>query len=187
MTKKTKRLILMGAGGFVLIWLILRKKRGQPLLPAAAGAPALTGSSLFDPIQFGEGSATVASGYASRLSQIAAYMRQHSGHLARIRGYASFTSHLDDPDEARAFNQELSERRAANVASILVDHGVPSDRVDVRGMGQSERGKIVTIEAVPYAVADFTGSGDGNGWLSGVIAKIKDAAARARQSAEWGD
>jgi outer membrane protein OmpA-like peptidoglycan-associated protein len=37
-----------------------------------------------------------------------------------------------------AYNQGLSERRAASVSSYLKDHGISSSRVSTKGMGEND-------------------------------------------------
>ena len=43
--------------------------------------------------------------------------------------------HTDDVG-SESFNQQLSERRAQSVADSLISHGVQSDRIQVRGLGE---------------------------------------------------
>jgi outer membrane protein OmpA-like peptidoglycan-associated protein len=53
------------------------------------------------------------------------------GTTVRISGYT-------DPRGSKAFNQDLSERRAEAVAAALLEAGVPSDRMVIEGLGEEQ-------------------------------------------------
>lgn len=64
------------------------------------------------------------------LDQVATSVGKYPGTVVRVEG------HTDSVGSA-AYNQTLSENRAQSVASYLVQHGVPSDRVAAVGYGLS--------------------------------------------------
>lgn len=66
------------------------------------------------------------------LEEIAQLLREHSSIRLSIEGHTDSTG--DD-----AHNQDLSERRAQNVRSMLIDkYGIAADRLEAKGLGESE-------------------------------------------------
>lgn len=63
------------------------------------------------------------------LRAVAANLRQYPGSLVRVIG------HTDNTGDA-GYNRDLSQRRAASVASVLIREGVESGRVVPSGMGE---------------------------------------------------
>lgn len=83
----------------------------------------------FDRLTFETGSATLEPGSQEQLAAVAAILASYPLVKLKIGGYT------DDVGDA-AFNQRLSEQRAANVRSALVQTGVAPDRLDAEGYGE---------------------------------------------------
>lgn len=96
-------------------------------MKAAVGAGASKVANII--YYFGNNESTVADNN-SVLNQAAADVAA-SGADVTVTAYAS---NVGNP----AYNEELSERRAKNVAAYLVAHGVPKNHVKVVGTGESE-------------------------------------------------
>ncbi|MDH4155206.1 MAG: OmpA family protein, partial [Nitrospira sp.] len=43
-----------------------------------------------------------------------------------------------DSDGSNEYNQSLSESRAQSVRQILLDGGIPSERIEIKGYGESK-------------------------------------------------
>ncbi|MDE6122065.1 MAG: OmpA family protein, partial [Duncaniella dubosii] len=56
--------------------------------------------------------------------------------VAASGAYVSVVAYTDESGNAE-YNQRLSERRAKRVGEYLIAHGVPSDHVRTKGMGQT--------------------------------------------------
>lgn len=56
--------------------------------------------------------------------------------VAASGAYVSVVAYTDESGNAE-YNQRLSERRAKRVGDYLIAHGVPSDHVKTKGMGQT--------------------------------------------------
>ncbi|XDA97829.1 OmpA family protein [Sulfitobacter sp. LCG007] len=82
-------------------------------------------------ILFATDSATVAPALRSELAAVAANLRQYPQSTIQVVG------HTDSDGEA-SYNQPLSERRAWAVARVLTDAGVPGNRVQAVGRGESQ-------------------------------------------------
>jgi outer membrane protein OmpA-like peptidoglycan-associated protein len=81
-------------------------------------------------VLFDTGKATLKPGAEERLDRLAAFMENNPQERVIIEGYTDSTGSED-------FNQELSQRRAGAVANALMSKGIPSDRVQPIGKGQS--------------------------------------------------
>jgi OmpA family len=64
-------------------------------------------------------------------------------------GPVQVVGHTDTSGTA-AFNQKLSDRRAQNVAKVLVQSGVPQDQLNVSGVGENDL-KVPTPDGVREA------------------------------------
>ncbi len=80
---------------------------------------------------FGFDSADLRSDARVRLSNLAASLQKNPNTRVTIVG------HTDSVGTA-AYNRELSERRAAAAAQVLMDEGVAPDRIQSEGRGESE-------------------------------------------------
>jgi len=81
-------------------------------------------------IKFKLDSATVESQYLKEVQAIAAFMKKYQGSIVTIQG------HADDSGNP-AYNQELSEKRAIAIKSILVKQfGITADRLQIKGFGE---------------------------------------------------
>ena len=127
-------------------------ENGQPLCPAEApeaievDADALfaelTGTSdryrsvgaskvaLELQVQFEINSSEISSSFDSEISNAAAFLKENPGVTAVVEGHTDTTG-------SPAYNQWLSDRRAANVRTMLLDeHGINPEQVTAVGFGQ---------------------------------------------------
>ena len=82
-------------------------------------------------ILFASGSARIRPESTPTLEEIGKMLEEHPGLRIAIEGHT-------DSDGEDAFNQELSESRAAAVKSYLVDrHGIDASRLESAGFGES--------------------------------------------------
>lgn len=65
------------------------------------------------------------------IQQHARYLAAHPGLILRLDGHA-------DARGPEPYNRSLSERRAAEVQKLLVDHGAPAERILIEGRGANE-------------------------------------------------
>ncbi|MBJ3763431.1 OmpA family protein [Maribius pontilimi] len=82
-------------------------------------------------ILFATDSASVSGGLVGDLRVLAASLNRYPSSLVEVQG------HTDNTGSA-AYNQELSERRARAVTSILLQNGVASGRLSSVGYGESQ-------------------------------------------------
>jgi outer membrane protein OmpA-like peptidoglycan-associated protein len=85
-------------------------------------------------VYFGNGKVDVDPKYNSQLNALAEKAKNVNGYMVEVKGFASITG-------SAALNQKLSEDRAQNVVSILLQQGkVPLTRMLAPGaMGESEQ------------------------------------------------
>ncbi|HEY4210883.1 MAG TPA: OmpA family protein [Steroidobacteraceae bacterium] len=81
-------------------------------------------------VLFDTGKATLKPGAQERLDRLATFLQRNPSERVIIEGYTDSTGTED-------FNQALSQRRAEAVSGALLSRGVPSDRVQPIGKGQS--------------------------------------------------
>lgn len=81
-------------------------------------------------IGFGLESAAVNGESRERVTALANYLNSHAGMSAMVEGHTDSTG-------SEAYNQSLSEQRAAAVAKVLTDGGVSAGRVQSVGHGES--------------------------------------------------
>jgi len=81
-------------------------------------------------LTFDTDSTTVKPGLYPELDRIANVMVQYPDTLIRIEGYTDSTG-------SESYNQDLSERRAANVRNLLAQRGVDYNRMQIVGYGES--------------------------------------------------
>ena len=81
-------------------------------------------------VNFETNSATLTPQSSEVLDEVTAVLRQRTNSKAQIHGYT-------DSRGSDAFNQKLSEQRAASVVAYLVAHGLPSDSLSARGFGKA--------------------------------------------------
>jgi outer membrane protein OmpA-like peptidoglycan-associated protein len=81
-------------------------------------------------VTFDTDSTTVKPGLHAELDRIANVMVRYPDTLIRVEGHT-------DSIGSDSYNQDLSERRAANVRNLLVQRGVDFNRLQVIGYGES--------------------------------------------------
>ncbi len=82
-------------------------------------------------VEFELNSDVVRPQYYDEIRKVADFMQQYEGVIVEVQGHT-------DSSGAAAYNQQLSERRAASVAKILVEqHGIESSRVHSVGYGET--------------------------------------------------
>ena len=82
-------------------------------------------------ITFGVDSSTVQPAFQSTLDKVASTLTQYEKTFVDVMGHTDSTG-------SDAYNQSLSERRAASVAGYLTSRGVQSARLATRGYGESQ-------------------------------------------------
>lgn len=82
-------------------------------------------------ILFATDSATVSAGLQGDLRVLAANLNRYPASTVQVQG------HTDNTGTA-AYNQDLSERRAQSVNSILISNGVASGRMSAVGFGEAQ-------------------------------------------------
>ncbi|KMW60501.1 Outer membrane protein [Candidatus Rhodobacter oscarellae] len=93
-----------------------------------------------DDILFDIDSAAVKPGLRSDLAVLADSLQRYPDSTVQVVG------HTDNTGGA-AYNQDLSERRAASVSSILIGSGVPAGRINSFGLGENQPiGSNLTVE-----------------------------------------
>lgn len=80
---------------------------------------------------FDSGAADVKGASAADIQQVAKVMNDYPQTKIIVAGHTDSTGSAE-------FNQKLSERRAEAVKNLLVDNGVSSDRIVVRGYGKTQ-------------------------------------------------
>lgn len=82
-------------------------------------------------VQFDTNSSVVKPQYYDDIKRVAVFMSQYEGTQVVVQG------HTDSRGSA-AYNESLSQRRAAAVAKVLINqHGVSASRVSAKGFGES--------------------------------------------------
>jgi OOP family OmpA-OmpF porin len=89
----------------------------------------LSADALF-PFDRGNISDITSSGRAE-LAKIAAYLRSNRFHHVEVRGYT-------DRLGTHSYNLDLSQRRASAVKSILVEEGIPAEKIQAEGLGEQD-------------------------------------------------
>ena len=82
-------------------------------------------------ILFDVNQATLKAGAANNVQKIAAILNQYPSYKISVEGHT-------DSQGSDAYNQSLSERRAAAVLQQLVAGGVSADRITSKGFGESQ-------------------------------------------------
>lgn len=82
-------------------------------------------------ISFDYNKATIKPGFYPALDKIVSYLNDHPNTEAKLVGHT-------DSVGSRAFNQKLSERRAASVAQYLESHDVDQNRLKVSGRSKDQ-------------------------------------------------
>lgn len=99
---------------------------------AVRSEPRGTIVTLSGSVLFASGKSTLLPSATSRLSQVAeALVAGDPGSTFVVEGYT-------DSSGSDAFNQKLSDDRAQAVREFLVAHGVAPDRIEARGLGESQ-------------------------------------------------
>lgn len=84
-------------------------------------------------VVFAQGKSIVEKSQMPNVEMIAKYMKSNPDANIKISGYAS-------PEGPKAFNQKLSERRAAAVKDILVKkYNIAADRIETEGLGATDK------------------------------------------------
>ena len=97
--------------------------------PAGVASVAMKDWTKFRDILFDTDKSDLRSNEMSKVSDIAAYLRQNSSTRVGIDGYA-------DPRGTDKYNQALSERRVEIIRASLVDAGVPGDKIQTGAFGE---------------------------------------------------
>lgn len=104
-------------------------KSGCPLPKAAAAATVTAaGTWIFKGVQFENNSAELKATSYEVLDEIADYLNQRTDLAVEIQGHT-------DGRGSRAYNLDLSKRRAESVKAYLVKKGVAADRMTAKGFG----------------------------------------------------
>ena len=82
-------------------------------------------------ITFATDSANIQPQFRATLDQVAEVLAQYEQTYVDVYGHTDSTG-------SDAYNQSLSERRAASVADYLTSHGVNSARIATRGFGETQ-------------------------------------------------
>ena len=85
---------------------------------------------ILQDLQFATNSAVLTSGAQGRLAPLANFLRKQPE--ARIQVVGHTDAQGDD-----AFNQDLSQRRAASVGAYLASTGIEASRIESLGKGES--------------------------------------------------
>ncbi|NNU79562.1 OmpA family protein [Halovulum dunhuangense] len=122
-------------GGGVGVLLERQERALQQELAGSGARIVNTGSQLIvslpEAITFAVDSTVVRDSLRDDLFAIAQNLQQYPNSTVQVIG------HTDDTGSA-SYNQDLSERRAAAVRSILVQGGVSSSRIRAFGMGENQ-------------------------------------------------
>lgn len=101
-------------------------------IAAVTNEPRGTVVTLSGSVLFASGQSELLPSATSRLTQVAeALAAGDPGSTFLVEGYT-------DSSGSDALNQKLSEERAQAVRDFLVAHGVESDRIEARGLGESQ-------------------------------------------------
>ena len=100
-------------------------------IPGEDGETAGIAVSFDNALLFDLGQATLRPGVQADLRDLASSLRNYQDHDAVIVGHAS-------TDGSTATNQSLSERRARAVNDFLISQGLPANRLQAYGRGESE-------------------------------------------------
>lgn len=87
--------------------------------------------SLPQDLLFATDSAAVRPDLQNDLFSVAGNLRQYPNSTIQVVGHT-------DSDGDAAYNQQLSERRAISVANVLINAGVPANRLQTFGRGESQ-------------------------------------------------
>ena len=82
-------------------------------------------------LNFGSDRADIEPRYRAQLDEVVRVLRRNPEIRVRIDGHS-------DASGGESYNQKLSERRARSVRDYLVSAGIPADRVEAAGMGESQ-------------------------------------------------
>jgi len=94
-----------------------------------AGAVTVMRWTKFKDILFDFDKSDLRSNETGKVSEIAAYLRQHPSTVVGIDGYA-------DPRGTDKYNQALSERRVNSIRDALLGAGVPSGKITTGAFGE---------------------------------------------------
>ncbi len=81
-------------------------------------------------VLFSTNKAQLKSGGMRNVQKLADFLKQYPQHKVLVEGYTDSTG-------SNSLNQELSDRRANAVRTALIDMGISSDRVTMRGYGEA--------------------------------------------------
>ena len=88
-------------------------------------------------IRFGSGSAALDATARRTLVEVANMVKEYGG-TVRIVGHASSRTRDMDMGDHNAFNQEISDQRAQNAATMLTSLGVPNDAIYAGGVADGQ-------------------------------------------------
>jgi outer membrane protein OmpA-like peptidoglycan-associated protein len=128
-------LIGAAAGGAIGSQLDAQERALRADLGGSGAVITNTGSQLIvtlpEQITFDVDSAQLKSSFVGSLQRLASNIQSYPNTSIEVVG------HTDSSGEA-AYNQSLSERRAASVRSVLINSGVASSRVRAFGLGENQ-------------------------------------------------
>lgn len=128
-------LIGAAAGGAIGDRLDAQERALRAQMGGSGAVITNTGSQLIvtlpEQITFAVDSAQLKSSFMGSLQTLAANLQSYPNTTVEVVG------HTDSTGEA-AYNQSLSERRAASVRSVLINSGVSAGRVRAFGMGENQ-------------------------------------------------
>ena len=107
---------------------VIDAKDSCPATPTGAGVDR-RGCWTIQGLHFATNSANIESQYEDRLQNVVRVLKQNPSLRIRVDGYT------DSRGDA-AYNQSLSERRAASVRDYLVAAGIPAGRLVSKGFGE---------------------------------------------------
>lgn len=125
-----------GAGGAAVGRMMDNQERDMRQALAASNNAAvqregnLLTVALKGDLTFDHDSATIKPGLNSELDRIAQVLRQYPQTVIRVEGYTDNTG-------TKAYNMDLSHRRALAVKNALVDRGVDPSRIQAIAFGES--------------------------------------------------
>ncbi len=103
-------------------------------------------------LYFDSDASTVRAADEALIEAHAAYLAAHPQARVRLEGHS-------DPRGPAQYNRQLSERRAQEVARLLIAHGAAAEQVDVAALGEdAARGEAGALQANRRVDLDYAGA-----------------------------